>query len=1327
MNNSTSDIVFFDAKLKEEREYWLQQLGFEVITSSPLPDFARPLDAAPEYAELRFIVPADTNQKLRALAGSSSFLLYTVLLAALKVCLYKYTGHNTVLAGSPALKELKRANALAIVDHLHRSLTFRQLLLNVRETLLQAYGRQRYPISRLLKDLELDGVRHKCPLFDVAVALDDMHGELPEVETNISITFHNEGDGLECRVKFNKTIYSNKSIERFTEHYFNALRQGVEASEKQLQEFSLLTPAERQQLLVEWNNTERDFGAEGFLHRLFEAQVARTPNAVAVTFEGEQLTYNELNQKANQLARHLQTLSVAPETVVGIYMERSLEMVIGILGVLKSGAAYVPLDPEYPKERLSFILDDTRATVLLTHVEMRHDLPPFNGSVVRLDADCTAIALQEVENPVSPVTPDNLAYVIYTSGSTGRAKGVMISHRSICNRLLWMQDAYQFGPEDRLLQKTPFTFDASVWEFFVPLMSGARLTMAQPGGHREAGYLVDTIIAQEITVLQLVPSMLQVFLDEPGVENCHQLRHLFCGGELLSSQLEERFYDCLKGQLHNLYGPTEISIDASYWDCVREEKRRNVPIGRPIANMRLYVLDEQMQPVPIGVVGELFIGGVGLGRGYLNRPELTAEKFVPHPTSPYGGERLYRSGDLVFYHPDGSIEYVGRRDHQVKVHGFRIELGEIESALAAHQDVHEVVVLAREDDPGSKRLVAYVVGAEAAEISGVTLRNHLRTMLPEYMVPSSFVVLERLPLNANGKLNRRALPAPDHERPELENVFVLPRTAVEELLVDIWVQVLGIDRVGITDDFFDLGGHSLLATQIVSRVREAFHVELPLRDLFESPTIAGLAESIEAVLKGNEDIDIPPVQRAPRDQALPLSFTQQRLWLLDQLNVGGATYNLLSSLRLSGPLEVMAMEETLTEIVRRHEVLRTTFGMLNDEPVQVISPPQRLELSIFDLSNLSVQEQEAEIKSQVFAESQRPFDLSRGPLVRAVLLRLEAQEHVLLFTVHHVVSDGWSMGRLVDEVAVLYEAFRKHQPSPLPELSIQYGDYAVWQRNWLQGKVLDDQVAYWREQLAGAAPTLNLPADFPRPAVQSYQGANQRFQLPEDLTSKLKRLCKEEGVTMFMLLLAGWQTLLHRYTGQDDILVGSPIANRQRAEFEPLIGCLINTLVFRGCLEGNPSFTEFLQRMREVALGAYAHQDVPFDLLVEILQPERRANYTPFFQTVFVLQNAPMKTLQLSNLTLAPLEVDHIATQFDLILAAVEAKGELKGTLTYNTDIYAAETITEMLRDFRRLLEEIAADPKRRVLDIPLGESGQESFGVAPPLESGRAQDQFVL
>ncbi|HYG10078.1 MAG TPA: amino acid adenylation domain-containing protein, partial [Pyrinomonadaceae bacterium] len=870
MSNSNSEIVFFDAKLKEERDYWLQTLSFEVVTSSPPPDYARPLNAAPEYAELSFVVPPETERKLRALVGSSAFLLYTSLVSALKVCLYKYSPRDMILTGSPPLKELNRANALAIVDDLDASLTFRQLLLKVRETLLQAYKRQRYPFARLLKDLELDRTKGKCPLFDIGVALEEMHGEMSDVGSDIMFAFRKAGEQLACQVKFNQTIYSGETIRRFTEHYFNALREGVENSEKQLHELSLMTPDEREQVLVEWNKTARDFGATQSLHELFEAQAARTPDAVALTFERAELTYGELNQKANQLAHHLQASGTTPETLVGIYMERSLEMVIAVLGVLKAGGAYVPLDPEYPKDRLSFMLDDTHVTTVLTQAEFSGKLPSFAGSIVRLDADWPTIARQAVENPASGATPEHLAYVIYTSGSTGVAKGVMISHRAICNRLLWMQDAYQFSPADRFLQKTPFTFDASLWELFVPLMIGAQLVMARPGGQRESGYLVDAINEHQITVLQLVPSMLQVFLDEPGAEDCHSLKHMFCGGEALSVHLQERFYDRLEAQLHNLYGPTEASIDASFWDCKRHDKRRAVPIGRPISNVQLYVLDEHMQPLPVGVVGELYIGGIGLGRGYLNQPELTAERFVPNPMSASGGERLYRSGDLVFYHPDQTIEYVGRRDYQVKVRGFRIELGEIESALAAHPDVREVVVLAREDEPGDKHLVAYIVSEAESDISAVALRNHLRQSLPEYMLPSNFVMLDRLPLSANGKLNRNALPAPSHERPELESAFVSPRNAVEELLADVWGKVLDVERVGVHDDFFDLGGHSLLATQIISRTREAFHVEIPLRVLFESPTVAGMAESIEAALKGNADEERPPAARAPRDQPLPL-------------------------------------------------------------------------------------------------------------------------------------------------------------------------------------------------------------------------------------------------------------------------------------------------------------------------------------------------------------------------------------------------------------------------------------------------------------------------
>ena len=1325
MDNSNSEVIFFDAKLKEEREYWLQRLDFELVTSSPLPDYPRPFDSGPAYAELQSVVPDSTARKLQALVGSSSFLLYTALAAALKVCLHKYTGHNTVLLGSPALKDLNRRNALVLVDQLEPSQTFQQLLLSVRENLLAAYSRQRYPFNRLVKDLRLDGVKHKCALFDVALRFEELHTDLPDVDADIVFSFRRSDAELECTATFNQDIYARETIQRFIDHYFNALEQGVAAPAKQIREISLMSEAEREQVLVEWNGTTRVF-PQGCLHQLFETQAARTPDAVAVTFESEKLTYNELNQKANQLARELQTLGVGPEHKVCICMERSLEMVISILGVLKAGGAYVPLDPEYPRDRIASVFDDTQASVLLTRSEVSRGLPPFNGEVVCVDTEWSRIALQATSSAASGVTPDNLAYLIYTSGSTGLAKGVMISHRSIRNRLLWMQDAHHFSPEDRFLQKTPFTFDASIWEFFVPLMTGGRLTMARPGGQREAGYLVDTINAEQITVLQLVPTMLQVFLDEPGVENCQSLQHMFCGGEALSTALQERFYSTMNGRLHNLYGPTEISIDASSWDCAKEDRRRSVPIGRPISNMKLYVLDEQMQPAPVGIVGELYIGGVGLGRGYWNRPELTAERFVPHPFSENGGERLYRSGDLALCHPDKSVEYIGRRDYQVKIHGFRIELGEIELALVAYPDVNEAVVLAREDDRGVKHLIAYIVGPEGTDLSAITLRNYLRTKLPDYMLPSNFVMLERLPLTTSGKLNRSALPAPDHERPELDNMFVAPRTAVEELLADIWSQVLGVERLGVNDNFFDLGGHSLLATQIVSRTRQTFHVEMPLRVLFESPTIAGLARNIEAAKMGNWEHEIPPVTRAPRDQALPLSFTQRRIWLQDQMNVGRNAYNLVSGFRLSGSLDGSAMEKTITEIVRRHEVLRTTFRTVNDELVQVISPPQPVPLPVSDLTLLNAQEQEEEIRNQVLEESQKSFDLSHGPLLRCRLLRLGANEQVLLYSVHHVVSDGWSLGRLEQEVAALYEAFSKQEPSPLPELPVQYADFAVWQRNWLTGKVLDEQVEYWREQLAGSSPDLHLPTDYPRPAVHSYQGAIQRFHLPERLTADLKKLCKQEGVTMFMLLMAAWQTLLHRYTWQDDILVGSFIANRRHAEFEPLIGCLINTLIFRGDLSGNPLFTDFLHQMRSVAFDAYAHQDVPFDVLVETLQPERRSNYSPFLQVTFVLQNQPMKALELSSVTLTPLETDRVLIHFDLMLNLIETKGEIKGTLAYNIDIFREETAGEMLLGYKRLLEEIVAEPNRHLLDFPVSDTAQ-SFSVASQPTSVPSRDQFVI
>ncbi|MGC0779176.1 MAG: amino acid adenylation domain-containing protein, partial [Candidatus Acidiferrum sp.] len=689
---------------------------------------------------------------------------------------------------------------------------------------------------------------------------------------------------------------------------------------------------------------------------------------------------------------------------------------------------------------------------------------------------------------------------------------------------------------------------------------------------------------------------------------------------------------------------------------------------------------------------------VGLARGYLNRPELTAEKFIPDPFSAEPAARMYKTGDLARYRPDGNIEFLGRADHQVKVRGFRIELGEIEAVLGQHPAVREAVVLAREDAPGEKRLVAYVVAESTAD----ELRRFLKDKLPDHMVPAVFVLLDTLPLLSNGKIDRRALPAPDRTRPELDNTFVAPRTPTEELLAQIWAQLLDLERVGVHDNFFDLGGHSLLATQAVSRMREAFQVEIPLRRLFEVPTVAGLAESIETTRQSGQDLLAPPILPVPRNGDLTLSFGQQRLWFFDQLEPGLSAYNIPAAVRLKGPLNLAALERSLNEIVQRHESLRTTFGKVEGRPTQVIAPTLTVKLPVVDLRNLPASQRDIEVRRLVTAEAQRPFDLSTGPLIRGTVLRLADEEHVGLLTMHHIVSDGWSTGILVRELATLYVAFCAGGSSPLPALPIQYADFAQWQRQWLQGEVLETQIAYWKERLAGAPALIDLPTDLPRPAVQTFRGAHQTLVLPKSLKDGFKALGRQEGVTLFMAMLAAFKVLLYRYTSQDDLIVGTPIANRNRVETEGLIGFFVNALVLRTDLSGNPSFRELLRRVRQVCLGAYSHQDLPFDRLVEELHLQRDLSRNPLFQVMFALQNAPLRPLELPGLTLSPVEGDSETAHFDLTLQIVDTEQELTAAFVYNIDLFEAGTIARMLANFQTLLEAIVTDPEQRLSDLPL-------------------------
>ncbi|HEY0601403.1 MAG TPA: amino acid adenylation domain-containing protein [Herpetosiphonaceae bacterium] len=804
-----------------------------------------------------------------------------------------------------------------------------------------------------------------------------------------------------------------------------------------------------------------------------------------------------------------------------------------------------------------------------------------------------------------------------------------------------------------------------------------------------------------ISHLQCTPSMANMLLLDPqALTAMLSLRKLMLGGEALPIALAEQLTQALPAELHNMYGPTETTI----WSTTEQIRRgsTSITIGTPIANTEIYILDRYMQPAPVGIPGDLLIGGDGLVRGYLNRPELTAERFVPHPFGVVPGQRLYKTGDLARYRADGTIEYLGRVDTQVKIRGYRIEVSEIEAVLGEHPEVREAVVVARDDaaDPTSKRLVAYIVPQNA--MPGMNeLREFLGQRLPAYMVPAVILALDALPLTPNGKVDRKALPAPDQLRPDLETAFVAPQTPVEQLLANIWADVLHVGEVGVTDNFFSLGGNSLLATLLVSRMREAFQVDLPVRTLFEAPTIAGLLQRILQARTADASLLPPPIVPVPREGALPLSFAQQRLWFINRLQPDNPAYNEPTAIRVSGPFNLTALERTIATIVGRHEALRTTFTIQKGEPVQIIHPLTDLPLEVIDLQHVPEAERDDEARRISREQTHHLFDLERGPLFRVTLLRLSPEDHVILLLLHHIISDGWSNSVIIQELKTLYNAEVKGEPVALPELTVQYADYALWQRDWLKGEVMESHLRYWKQQLADVTP-LNLPTDHPRPSIASFEGAVEPFALPVELRDALNTISRREGVTLFMTMLASFQMLLSRYSGQDDIAVGTPIAGRNMRETETMLGFFINTLVLRTDLSGNPSFRQVLARVREVALGAYTHQDLPFEQVVDAVQPERDMSRQPLFQVIFALQNAPAAQLELEELTISPIAIEHTTTKFDLDLSLVETPQGIFGSLHYSTDLFEVTTIRRMLQHFATLLHGIAADPDQRLSALPM-------------------------
>ncbi|HYO99536.1 MAG TPA: amino acid adenylation domain-containing protein [Pyrinomonadaceae bacterium] len=1746
--------------VKGQLAYWKRQLADASQLQLPT-DRPRPAAQSFRGARHRIVLPRTLADSLKSLGEREETTLFTALLSCFLLLLHRYSEQDDIIVGSPVANRVQTetqgmigffANVMVLRADLSGDPTFRELVARVREVSLDAQTNQDVPFDRLVEELQPERDLSRHPLFQVAFAFHNLAQTLALPGLDVSLLDSHSGtakfdllldlaettDGLVGFLEYDTDLFDAATAARLAAH-FQTLLEGVVADpDRTLSALPLLTAQERRQLFDE-RDARRTYPADACLHQLFEAQVERSPDAIALTFEGQHVTYAELNRRANQLARHLRRLGVAPDVLVAICMERSPDLNLALLGVLKAGGAYLPLDPAYPRRRLAYMLEDAAVGLMLTQERLaegwEQDAPGVR--LVCLDSGWAEVEGERSGNLPATAHADNLAYVIYTSGSTGKSKGVGVSHRNVARLFSATEELFGFDNRDVWTLYHSYAFDFSVWELWGALLYGGRLVVVSYWISRSPESFHRLLADEGVTVLNQTPSafrqLTRVDSSSAG-QRALRLRYVIFGGEALElNSLRpwfERHGDA-NPRLVNMYGITETTVHVTYRPLGREDLNADggSPVGVPLPDLRVYLLGRHLQPAPIGVPGQMYVGGDGVARGYLNRPALTADRFVPDPFGRDPGARLYRSGDLARRHPDGDLEYLGRIDHQVKIRGFRIELGEIESALNRHEAVRETIVLAREDTPGDKRLVAYVVpdpqyqqkgdnraggewmaeqvsqwgwvfdetyaqpaprqdptfningwnssytglpiadeemrewveqtverierfepmrileigcgtglllfrlasrcvkycatdfsqvaldyvrqvltdkgeewpqltllnrsaddfegiepgsfdavvlnsivqyfpsvdyllkvleGAaravrpggfifvgdvralplleafhfsvqlhqasptlpavqlqqrvrrqlaqedelvldpaffpalkthlpqlgdvqlllkrgrhlneltrfrydvvlrlapdgtpddepplhalfdwQAEELSlpevhrhlvgdepaGVTvrrvpnrrlwtefkamelvsgenppetvddlrqlmhtahdgpavdpedlwslgqylpydidivwsasgeegcfdvafthratseavggarasralaaptlvrpwadyannplqgklnrklipqLRNLLQESVPDHMIPSAFVLLDAMPLTQNGKVDRRALPPPEQLRPELDEQLVLGRTPVEEVLSDMFSQVLGVRPIGIHDNFFELGGHSLLATQLISRVRDSFRLqELPLRTLFESPTVAGIAERVEEAQRSTQATTALPLLPVARDRELVPSFAQQRLWFFDQMEPGSAAYNVPAAVRLTGRLSVPALEQSLGEIVRRHEALRTrlpTQGML---PVQVIDAPSPVVLPITDLRALPADDREVQALRLIKSEVKRTFDLSTGPLLRASLIRLEDEEHIVVVVMHHIVSDGWSVGVFIRELTALYGAYTDGRPSTLDELPMQYADFAHWQREWANLEVMRMQHAFWERQLATAPEVLELPTDFPRPAVQTWRGARQPLTLPLALTDTLKALSRREGVTLFMTLLAAFQTLLHRYSGQSDIVVGSDIANRHRVEIEGLIGFFSNMLVLRTDLSGDPTFRQLLGRVREMTLEAYSNQDVPFEKLVEVMRPKRGLGHTPLFQVVFTLQNAPTPPLELPGLTARPLEVDCETAKFDLVLNMWDNEDGLTGSLEYSTDLFRAQTVARMLQHFGNLLHSAAAQPDARLHELEI-------------------------
>ena len=1329
--------------LQSQLIFWKSWLGGVLPILSLPTTHARPPIQSHRGARRSLSIGQATLKGLLDIGRRADATLFETLMAVFNALLYRYSGQSDIVVGFPVTNRERAelynligffVNTLALRTDLSGTLTFAELLVRVRAACREAQRHQELPFEKLVEELRVERDLSRNPIFQVMFAYQNEAPpllRLPGVTSapmdtgagtakfDLTLSLMRRQDELIGFFEYDSELFDAASIERMAGHW-QILLDGIVADPNQLlSKLPMLTDDERQQLLVQWNSTATNSSEELCIHELFEAQVERTPDANAVEFDGAYLTYRELNSRANQLARYLQSLGVGPDVLVGICVERNLEMLVGLLGILKAGGAYVPLDPAYPSERISFMLRDARVALLLTQQKIIHGFrlsatggqhSTANFRIVCLDSDGSEIAQEVTENPASGVRPQNLAYVIYTSGSTGQPKGVAIEHRNAVALLHWAKSIFSSADLAGVFASTSICFDLSVFEIFVPLSCGGTVIVAE-----SALQLHYCVAKERVTLVNTVPSAMRELIVANGLPPAVRIVNL--AGEPLSMELVRQIYQSGKVEkVYDLYGPSETTTYSTF--TLRTPDAR-ATIGRPIANSKIYILDSSLQPVPVGVQGEIFIGGLGVARGYLNRPDLTREKFLPNPFVDDEGAPMYRTGDVARYLPDGNIEYLGRADNQVKIRGYRIELGEIEATLDRHPLVSQSIVVARDvtseqpelsSNPNSefqnskleKRLVAYLVSDGRVMPPVGELRSFLREKLPEFMLPEIFVSVEELPLTPNGKVDRNALPAANGERPQLPGDFVAPRTEIEELIMQAWRDALKVEQIGVHDNFFELGGHSLLATRVMAHLQANFDIDLPLRKLFELPTVAALAGHIDWLRRNRSGVTTPSIIVAASRHKAPLSFAQRRLWFLHELDPDLTAYNIPAAYHVCGPLNVVALENALNAVVRRHESLRTAIVEVDGEPIQQISSTADLSLPVVDLTQLTSERAQKEIERVLNQDAHTAYDLQNASLMRARLLWLGDEDHVLILNFHHVIADGSSLVVFFQDLASVYKSFIANGSVPLSPLSAQYADFAAWQQEWLQDPAATAQLTYWKRQLAPTLRHLDLPTDFERPAVQSFRGARLTRRLSAELTDALKTLGRRQGVTLFMTLLAALKVLFARLSGRDDVVVGTTIAGRSRPELDGVIGFFINALALRTDLSGNPTFVELLQRVRGVCLDAYTHQDMPFERIVEEINPQRDPGRNPIFQVLFNMADVGERNLKLAGCVTSKISQTMPGAKFDLVIQAPQIDGCLELTMVYNADLFLGTRIAALLEQLGFLLQQIAANPSNAINNYSL-------------------------